>query len=130
MFNTTTINLLEKAMNGGVLRHSILTDNLANVNTPGFKKSDVSFRSTLDSVLVSTLQLKTTKSKHLKAGEVKSEPAVVRFPETSLRNDGNNVDIDMELASLAENTLYLNSLTQFLSAQLGLLRQSISEGRR
>lgn len=130
MLNTNTISMLEKAMDGGVLRHSILTDNLANVNTPGFKRSDVSFRSTLDGVMKSTLKLKTTRSKHFDAREVKSEPTVVRFPETSLRNDGNNVDIDMELAALAENTLYMNSLTQFLSSQLGLLRQSITEGRR
>lgn len=130
MLNTNTISLLEKAMDGGVLRHSILTDNLANVNTPGFKRSDVSFRSTLDGIMKSTLKLKTTRSKHLEAREVKSGSTVVRSPETSLRNDGNNVDIDIELATLAENTLYMNSLTQFLSSQLSLLRQSITEGRR
>lgn len=130
MFKTNTINLLEKAMNGGVLRHSIITNNLANVNTPGFKRSDVSFRSTLDDVMKPTLKLKTTKLKHLETREVKCEPAVVNFQETSMRNDGNNVDVDMELAALAENTLYINSLTQFLSSQLALLRQSITEGRR
>ncbi len=130
MIKTNLINQLEKAMNGSALRHSVLANNLSNVNTPGYKRSDVSFRSTLDVALETELQLKTTNMAHLKTVETKTAPKVITFSETSLRNDGNNVDVDMELATLAENNLYFNSLAQFLSSQLSILRQSISEGRR
>ena len=130
MIKTNLINQLEKAMNGSALRHSVLANNISNVNTPGYKRSDVSFRATLDETLETELQLKTTNSAHLKTAETKIAPKVITFSETSLRNDGNNVDVDMELATLAENNLYFNSLAQFLSSQLSILRQSISEGRR
>ncbi|HHX96358.1 MAG TPA: flagellar basal body rod protein FlgB, partial [Clostridia bacterium] len=48
MKTTELINLLEKAMTGSALRHTVLTNNLTNVNTPNFKRSEVDFRSTLE----------------------------------------------------------------------------------
>lgn len=55
---------------------------------------------------------------------------VVRATGTTLRNDGNNVDIDAEMAMLAENTIYYQALVQQLNNSLGLLRLAITEGRR
>lgn len=130
MLKMNLISLLEKAMGGSVLRHNVLSNNITNVNTPGFKRSDVSFRSTLDGAIRSQLELKTTKPVHLKSPKAIAEPRIINDDKTSLRSDGNNVDIDIELANLAENNLYFNSLAHFLSSQLALLRQSISEGRR
>lgn len=130
MMKMNLINSLEKAMGGSILRHNVLSNNMANVNTPNFKRNDVSFRSALDETMKSQLELKTTKAIHLKAINTIAEPTIIHDQETSLRSDGNNVDIDIELATLAENNLYFNSLAHFLSSQLNLLRQSISEGRR
>ena len=130
MKSMDVINLLEKAMTGSALRHTVLTNNLTNVNTPNFKRSEVNFRSTLEEVLDSQLTMKTTKAAHLQTNYFQGSPQISVDRQTSLRNDGNNVDLDVELANLAENSIYYNSLVRFLSSQLSLLRQAITEGRR
>ncbi|MFZ5753993.1 MAG: flagellar basal body rod protein FlgB [Bacillota bacterium] len=130
MLKTNTMNLLEKALTGSSLRHSAIGNNIANANTPGYKKIEVSFQHVLENTLEPRQTLKTTSKKHLPMANEELQPFIQENRETTLRNDGNNVDIDMELSALAENNLYFNSLTQLLSSQLALLRQSISEGRR
>lgn len=130
MINTQLINLLEKAMDGSTLRHSALANNLANVNTPGYKRSDVSFRASLAEAIGTQLPLKKTSPLHLNNLAQHSAPEFISDTQTSLRNDGNNVDVDVELATMAENNLYFNSLAQLLSSQLSVLRQAIAEGRR
>jgi len=133
MLKTPTVNLLEKSMDGSAIQHAVSSNNIANVNTPGFKKSMVSFRDELEKSLQPVKALKTTRHKHLQGKNSMGDPdriKVTRVTNTSLRNDGNNVDIDMELVALAENNLYFNSMAQLLSSQLALLRHSISEGRR
>ncbi len=130
MLKTNTIHLLEKGLTGSSLRHRAISNNIANANTPGYKKVEVSFQHVLENTLETRQTLKTTNKKHLPIKEEELLPFVRENRETTLRNDGNNVDIDIELSALAQNNLYFNSLAQLLSSQLALLRQSITEGRR
>lgn len=133
MLGIKLFNLLEKAMDGSALKHTAISNNIANVNTPGYKKLTVSFHQSLEKYLEEVPELKTTKNKHFTGKKEMSAEPVIRMTQagtTKLRNDGNNVDIDLELAALAENNLYFNSLAQLLSAQIALLKHSISEGRR
>jgi len=134
MIKTQLMDVIGKAMDGSALRHTAISNNLANVNTPGYKRLEVSFQDALaEAVQPTRLDLKRTKPKHFSIRPSLDDPGIVQMKtnrSTSLRNDGNNVDIDIELAALAENNLYFNSLAQMLSGQLALLRQSISEGRR
>ncbi len=136
MFKTDLMNILEKAMDGSSLKNTVVSNNIANVNTPGFKKSAVSFQKSLEKSLEksqeSALRPKQTKLQHLAKTRL-DDPDLVQVyqvKDTTMRTDGNNVDIDMELATLAQNNLYFNSLAQFLSYQLSLLRYSISEGSK
>ncbi len=133
MLETNLVHILRRAMDGSTVKNSVLSNNIANVNTPGLKKSSVSFQQELADSLGQgeRLALKRTRENHL-AGRPGGE-AVVNVSEitnTSLRTDGNNVDIDMEQALLAENNIYFNGLADLLTAQLTLLRTAISEGRR
>jgi flagellar basal-body rod protein FlgB len=95
---------------------------------------DVSFQKELENSIKSTqkLSLRKTNEKHISDHSLGSDGIinVTEISDTSLRTDGNNVDIDIELAALAENTLYFNSLAELLTSQLSLLRTSITEGRR
>ncbi|HBV85986.1 flagellar basal body rod protein FlgB [Desulfosporosinus sp.] len=121
------LTVLEKGLNASSLRQKVLADNVANVDTPGFKRSDVNFQLALDAALGSSgsaLPLKTTVDKHL-SGETGTQTIVQTDLSTSLRNDANNVDIDREMANVAENGIYYNSLTRTISSQLGLLRMVI-----
>ncbi len=76
----------------------------------------------------SELPLATTNSGHLGGGEVDEvKPQVETQSATSLRSDGNNVDIDQEMTALAKNGIYYNALVKEISSQLGILRMVISE---
>jgi len=134
MIKTQVMDVVQKAMDGSAFRHTAITNNIANVNTPGYKKLEVSFQDALSEALEQNqLELKKNSPKHLALKMSLDDPQLVQTrtnTQTTLRTDGNNVDVDIELAALAENNLYFNSLAQLLSSQISLLRQSITEGKR
>ena len=125
-------NILEKALAASVLRQKTISNNISNVNTPGFKKSEVSFEDKLQGAVdQSLLPLIRTNVKHLLAGGVSStlEPSVTIDNTSSMRLDGNNVDIDKEMASLAKNSIYYNSVAQQIGKNYNLLLSAIKEGK-
>ncbi|HWQ62626.1 MAG TPA: flagellar basal body rod protein FlgB, partial [Negativicutes bacterium] len=100
--------VLEQALGAAALRHKVIANNIANVNTPGFKKSDVVFEDKLAAAMTGKpLPMARTHAGHLPGRQGDAfTPAVVTDTTTSLRTDGNNVDIDAEMANVAKNTLY------------------------
>ena len=121
------------------LRQRLLAHNVANAETPGYKRYDVRFADLLAGRLEGGLPLARTHPGHLAGeggagGAAGGGPwpagAVYRDTATSLRNDGNNVDIDAEMARLAENALHYQALVRQLSDRIALLRTVIFEGRR
>ena len=124
------LSVLEKGLDASSLRQKVIANNIANVDTPGFKRSDVDFQAVLGTALgeqVGALPLKMTSPQHIAGINNGEAQAVVTDNATTLRNDGNNVDIDREMANVAENGLYYNSVTRSISSQLGLLRMVIQE---
>jgi len=114
-----TLLLLEKTLDVCVLRHKVIANNIANVDTPGFKASRVIFEEKLKRALKESL---------LPSELQKIKPELVRGEESSLREDLNNVDIEKEMVRLSENTLRYNIYAQLLTAKLGILRAAI-QGR-
>lgn len=126
--STPALTVLEKGLNASSLRQKVLVNNVANIDTPGFKRSDVDFQVALDIAMgnKSNLPLKTTLPGHITGVNADgNQSSVVTDQSTSMRNDSNNVDIDREMANVAENGLYYNGLTRAISSQLGLLRMVI-----
>jgi len=126
---------IEKAMDACWIRNEVISQNIANVDTPGYKRKTVDFESQLSAAI----------DKKRKAGAnrrgnqtpaLKSTISDVEIKITqdnsnlSYRLDGNNVDIDNEMASMAKNTIKYNVLTQSLNYSLGRIKNAISEGRR
>jgi flagellar basal-body rod protein FlgB len=124
-------NILEKALASSALRQKTISNNIANVNTPGFKKSDVLFEDKLQAAMdQSLIPLTRTNANHLPSGATGDlEPSVVVDSTSSMRLDGNNVDIDKEMASLAKNSIYYDAVAQQLSKHYGLLLSAIKEGK-
>lgn len=125
---------LERALDAAWLKNEVLSNNIANFNTPGYKKSSVRFEEHL-SAAQSEFQLGSTKknAKFLPIGnDARSIPApeVMQNPFTSVREDGNNVDIDVEMAELAKNTIKYNALITQISKQFTGLKNVINEGRK
>lgn len=124
--------IVERGLDAASLRQRVLSDNLANVDTPGYKRSDVRFQQELRRVMEARrLPLRLTHATHLSGKTVDlPAPQVVKDDTISYRNDGNNVDIDVEMARLAENSIYYDALARQMSYLLGSLRSAILEGRR
>jgi flagellar basal-body rod protein FlgB len=112
LFDTTQI-ALERAMSGAAARQKALADNIANANTPGYKRSDVDFHSAL--------------AKAVEGGADGRQLESLTFSPTtddssSSRADGNNVDMDAEMANLSENTLDYQSIVAVSRARLQMLQ--------
>lgn len=129
---TSSINLLSNFLDTATLRHKVHSNNIANVNTPNYKRQVVAFEEEMKRALDNNkpgLPLRITNEKHLPVHTIELEPAILMDKNTFLRTDGNNVDIDMELALLAENTIKFNVLSQSISKKLGLLSAAVRGGR-
>ncbi|HPD18184.1 MAG TPA: flagellar basal body rod protein FlgB [Candidatus Goldiibacteriota bacterium] len=138
IFSSEIYQVLQKSLNAASLQHQIISNNIANVDTPGFKRSEVVFQNKLEQVLglqeKNYLPLTLTHKNHIPVVPEltidKINPEIVTKTETSLRTDKNNVDIDFEMSRMAENTAYYSSIAQLTSLKLKELISAITEGRR
>ena len=102
-------HLITSAIDFARENHKVISQNIANVNTPEYKARTISF----DDYLVNS----------------KSEPAEMKLEYVEglpTRNDGNNVDMDRELANLRRNELAHQTLTQLLGTQISILHRAIT----
>lgn len=129
-----SISLMEKLLDAKWLRNRILSNNIANADTPGYKRSDVSFEEVLKKNMEqeNVLALTTTHKNHISNIKMVSDiqPRIFVQNDTTLRNDRNNVDIDKEMVELTKNTLSYNMTADQLQRVFQLLNMAISEGRR
>ena len=123
------LNVLQKGLDASGLRHQVLSNNVANIDTPNFKRSDVDFQRVLSTAVGkrsgASLPMKLSAPKHLHGLGEGGNSGIMLDNSTSLRNDGNNVDVDREMTDVAINGLYYNSLSRAITSQLGLLRMVI-----
>jgi flagellar basal-body rod protein FlgB len=117
--NKTNIPVLAGAMNAAMLRARVTANNIANVNTPGFARVDVSFEDELRNALDRTrLQGSRTDGGHLQIGRLNLEdiaPKAYKPYDPTQPSGVNNVDIDTEMEKLAETQImfkYMNAYTQ------------------
>ncbi len=128
-------NLLEKSLNAAWTRNGTIAQNLANVDTPNYKRKDVAFEQLLTESLNKTkLEGNVTDKRHIAINNNnidKIQPATTQEnSDTSMRIDGNNVDIDSEMANLAKNSIKYNTLIQLINNGYSKIKSVISEGRR
>lgn len=114
MINTNAfdyINVLGKAADGSWLRNEAIANNIANVDTPGYKRQDVSFEAELEKALGYNRYGSTIDEKVANVTLDDIQPTVYTdYENYSYRLDGNNVDIDQENVYLAENQLRYQGL--------------------
>ena len=105
-----TQQLLGAALQGESLRQDVLSNNLANANTAGFKRSDVDFASTLDNAISQGSNA---------VSNVTFTPKV--DASGSIDADGNNVDVATEVADMNENSLLYQTTAEIAKARLHML---------
>ncbi|MBI3037715.1 flagellar basal body rod protein FlgB [bacterium] len=132
---TGTFDLLVKGLEASALRHQVISNNIANVNTPLFKRQIVSFESEMARVFDGKIDLivPRTNDKHIPIDQIsfrEVSPEVITDKVHIMRNDKNNVDIDTEMTDLAKNSMTYQILATRLSALLGDLNDVITRGGR
>lgn len=137
LIDVPAVRALERGLDALTLRQQVLANNIANVDTPGFKRADVSFRAQLEQALASSPpspgQLSVTHRRHIRPSlppAVTGTPQVVVEEGSLGRLDGNNVDIDLEMTLLAQNALWYQATAQQLGRMLAMWRAAITEGGR
>lgn len=114
------INVLNKAASASWKRNEVITNNLANIDTPGYKRKDVQFQPYLQSALLGDGSLDSRVAR----ADRRSLDATVYTDHSSLkyRLDGNNVDIDTESAMLAENQIRYNALLESMTQEFSRIK--------
>lgn len=131
---TNHLQLREKALDAAWLRNEVISQNIANVDTPGYKRSTVSFEEYLEGASQKNgFKGNKTSSRHINIGN-SNDNVKIRITKDnknlSTRLDGNNVDIETEMASLAKNDIRYNALVQSISGSYERIKSVISEGKR
>ncbi|MBE5884201.1 MAG: flagellar basal body rod protein FlgB [Lachnospiraceae bacterium] len=113
MINTNAfdyINVLDKAADASWLRNEAISNNIANVDTPGYKRQDVAFEVELEKALGNNRYISMDeKVAGVRTGRLEGRP-YTDYANYSYRLDGNNVDIENENVMLAENQLKYQGL--------------------
>ncbi|WP_138202653.1 flagellar basal body rod protein FlgB [Haloimpatiens lingqiaonensis] len=126
--NVNTYNLLKKSLDAASLRSKVISNNLANINTKGYKRRYVTFEENLKNA-EDGLNMKKTSEKHLAQGGDWLNMEIKKDNQTSMREDGNNVDIDSEIVNQSANTLMYDALTVEINNRI-LMRRSVIKGGR
>jgi flagellar basal-body rod protein FlgB len=121
--------LLKKGLDASSIRSKVIANNIANINTKGYKRYNVSFEENLQDN-IDKLELKTSDERHIQDGSTYGDIEIKKDTSSSMREDGNNVDIDNEMANQAANTLMYNALISQVNSRIAMERYVISEGRR
>ncbi|MGV3024298.1 flagellar basal body rod protein FlgB [Clostridium thermobutyricum] len=126
--SSDSYSLLKEGLKASSLRGKAIANNIANINTKNYKRDTVVFEENLNKT-INDFKLKKTNSKHLENGENLGNITLAKDTSTSMRSDGNNVDLDIEKTNQAANTLKFNALVQQASGKLNNISYVIRGGR-
>lgn len=119
LFGDLTTTVLTKSLDVAGARHRVIADNIANVETPGFTRSEVSFEDQLANALAtSDSDTAESRVKELEA-DVEQDTVSPAGP------NGNNVNIDKEMADMTKNSLQYDAMVQLLNLKGSMIRAAI-----
>lgn len=132
---TTKIPILAKALDAYTLRHKVISSNIANIGTPGYRAKSVEFEDTLQSAMAGQQMIgEVTNKHHIEIGVpavgqsgminvVDENPGVLN--EEDMKSGINDVDIDNEMAQLAKNQIRFKYASRLLSESFRGIQKSI-----
>lgn len=133
MILNNDINLLSKSLDAYSIRQNVINNNISNSNTPNYKRKDVEFGTILKKMTnENVMDIKTTDPKHIGNNdkEMDLNPKITIDKNTKSRLDGNNVDIDVEMAELSKNYIKYNVASQQITSAFKRYKNAISGGGR
>ncbi len=135
LFQNTRIPILSKALNAYSLRHQVISANIANIGTPGYKAQSVDFENALSSAMSNNVvEGQVTNERHLGIGIQSTSPdgpmSVVEnnpgeLTDADMKSGINDVDVDSEMAELAKNQIRFKYASRLLSESFRGIQKSI-----
>lgn len=120
------IKALESSLDASTLKQKVIAQNIANVDTPNYKAKNVVFHQEFEKHLVAN----KTNNKHLDFKKSNGTSySIETNNDTSFLHNGNNVDIDAEMAEMAKNQIYYQALVQRLNGKFNSLKMVLRGGR-
>jgi len=130
------LNIITKAMNAEMIRYRVISNNIANSETPNFKRSDVTFEKELARAYKSQIDSKNniptrvTDERHIPftiAQDFDSiQPKIISEFDTTVQNNGNNVDPDWEMVYASKTAERYNALSTFADRKFRVMRSLYS----
>lgn len=134
LFDKTT-SALGASINLRLLRQSVTSANIANAETPGYKAKQVDFEEALSRALDTEgiRQMTESTGEQFVTGpgsisRVKAD--VYDNPDINVTNDGNTVDLEHEMVTLAENSILYKAALQLINKKMAALKYAVTEGNR
>lgn len=149
LITSLTSQVMNKALDGLSQRHKAIASNLANVDTPGYRRRDVSFEGALEKAMQATesqtssknrpasndepLAMRATRPEHIALGQLwqtvdQVQPEAIESEGVQFRNDGNAVDVETEMVQLAKNTERYTAIANLQSRSMKGLKSVINGG--
>ena len=116
------INVLDKAADASWKRETLLANNIANADTPGYKRQDIDFQSVLKNELSNYKYMNLDQKMESVRLDKLNASVYTDHAHYSYRLDGNNVDIDTEQVELASEQIKYQALTQSITAEFQRLQ--------
>ncbi|MGK9429192.1 flagellar basal body rod protein FlgB [Bacillus atrophaeus] len=123
-----TIQNLENALGRANVKQKVITNNIANIDTPNYKAKKVSFQNLLNQES-SRLESVKTDYRHVDFSDVGSNGSIVANSNTAYQQNGNNVDVDKEMTDLAENQINYQALVERMSGKFNSLKTVLTGGK-
>lgn len=128
-----TMNILEMTMDASLVRRGVIANNIANAETPNFKRSDVGFEAELNRALLSEhpsgLQGHLTRERHIpfdKPIDYRGvKPRITLDYLTQAKNNGNNVDLEQELMQATQNQMMYETMSLAVSHQFRQINNAL-----
>ena len=121
---------LDHALDYSSLKQKVISQNIANVDTPNYKAKDVSFNAIFRNEINQDFQTNRTDPRHLDfSGDSSSQPGIVTRQNVEYNNNGNSVDLDKEMSDMATNQIYYDALVEQLNSKFSTLQNVIRGGK-
>ncbi|MCA0988903.1 flagellar basal body rod protein FlgB [Guptibacillus algicola] len=123
-----SINPLQNALNASMTQQRTITSNISNVDTSNYKRKTVSFQENLQEAVSQRFQSYKSNPNHVSFSTEQKSPANVTVKtdnNTLSKSNKNNVDMDVEMAELAKNQLWYNSMIEKTNSQFRDLQTAI-----
>lgn len=123
-----------ETLNQRLERNKVITANVANSETPGFRAFGYDFEDQLQALADSSnpFLMKASDDKHFRNGHTEADgtfyPDVYMRPTESVSHDGNTVDVDDEMAKMAKNQILYQATVEFINRKVGILKYAIKAG--